>query len=99
MIAPDNTLDGLRRQRPEWEPWLAVVGETLREAADPAWDAAVPTAVDAHRTAVPLLAGATIALQATPVRRFFTRLIRIASNAGTPGMSTLKAVLDADLKM
>jgi FdhE protein len=98
MIAPDNTLDGLKRQRPEWEPWLVVVGEMLREAADPAWEAAVP-AVDAQRTAVPLLAGATISLHSTPVRRFFTRLIRTASNAGTPGLSTLKAVLDADLKL
>jgi FdhE protein len=99
MIAPDATLDGLRRQCPEWEPWLAVVGEILDEAGDPAWDAAVPAYPQPHRTAVPLLAGATIALGAGSVRRLLERLIRIASRAGTPQMSSLRAALDADMEM
>jgi FdhE protein len=99
MIAPDSTLDGLRRQRPEWEPWLRVVEEILREAEDPAWDAVVPASVHAQGIVAPLLAGATIALQASSIRRLLDRLIRIASSAGTPQMSTMKAALHADMEM
>jgi FdhE protein len=99
MIAPDATFDGLRRQRPEWEPWLRVVEEILREAEDPAWDAIVPASVHAQGIAAPLLAGATIALQASSIRRLLDRLIRIASSAGTPQMSTVKAALHADMEM
>jgi FdhE protein len=100
--APDAALNGLRRERPEWEPWLAVVDEIVREAGSPAWEAAVPAAAqspsDAQRTAVPLLAGATFSLEAGLVRRLFERLIRIASRAGTPQMSSLKAALHADVE-
>jgi FdhE protein len=98
MSAPDAALNGLRRERPEWEPWLAVVDEILREAASPAWEAAVPGAAPAQRTAVPLLAGTTLTLDAALVRRLFERLIRTASRAGTPKMSSVKAALHADLE-
>jgi FdhE protein len=103
MSAPDAVLNGLRRERPEWEPWLAVVDEILREAGGPAWEAAVPSAAQAlssqaQGTAVPLLAGTTLTLDAALVRRLFERLIRTASRAGTPKMSSLKAALHADLE-
>jgi FdhE protein len=98
MSAPDAALIGLRRQRPEWEPWLAVVDEILREATSPAWEAAVPSAAPAPRTAVPLLAGTTLTLDAALVRRLLERLIRTASRAGTPKMASLKAALHADLE-
>jgi len=97
MSAPDAALNGLRRERPEWEPWLAVVDEILREAGSPAWEAAVPAA-PAQGTAVPLLAGATFSVDAALVHRLFKRLVRTASRAGTPKMSSLKAALDADLE-
>ena len=98
MSAPDAALNGLRRERPEWEPWLAVVDEILREAGSPAWESAVPVAAQAQRTAVPLLAGTTLTLEASLVRRLFERLVRTASRAGTPKMSSLKAALHADLE-
>lgn len=98
MSAPDAALNGLRRERPEWEPWLVVVDEILREAASPAWEAAVPAATQTQRTAVPLLAGTTLTLDAALVRRLFERLIRTASRAGTAKMSSLKAALHADLE-
>jgi FdhE protein len=98
MTAPDSALTGLRRERPEWEPWLAVVDEILREAGSSAWDTAVPAAAPAPRTAVPLLAGTTVTLEADLVRRLFERLIRTASRAGTPKMLSLKAALHADLE-
>jgi FdhE protein len=101
MSAPDAALSALRHERPEWEPWLAVVDEILREAGSPAWEAAVPAAftvaAQSQRTAVPLLAGATLTVEAGLVHRLFARLIRIASRAGTPKMSSLKAALRADL--
>jgi FdhE protein len=98
MSAPEAVLSGLRRERPEWEPWLVVVDEILREAGSPAWEAAVPADAQAQRTAVPLLAGTTLALEAGLVRRLFERLIRTASRVGTPKMSSLKAALHADLE-
>jgi FdhE protein len=99
MSAPDAALNGLRRERPEWEPWLAVVDEILREAGGPAWEAAVPAAAHAQQTAVvPLLAGTTLTLEAVLVRRLFERLIRTASRAGTPKMASLKAALHAELE-
>jgi FdhE protein len=98
MSAPEAVLSGLRRERPEWEPWLVVVDEILREAGSPAWEAAVPADAQAQRTAVPLLAGTTLALEAGLVRRLFERLIRTGSRVGTPKMSSLKAALHADLE-
>jgi FdhE protein len=98
MSAPNAALNGLRRERPEWEPWLVVVDEILREAGSPAWEAAVPAAAQVQRTAVPLLAGTTLVLEAGLVRRLFERLIRTASRVGTPKMSSLKAALHADLE-
>jgi FdhE protein len=97
-MAPNAALTGLKRQRPEWEPWLDVVEEILREAGAPAWDAAVPPS-DAQRPTVPLLAGATLTLQTRPVRRVLERLIKIASRTGTPKMVTLKAARYADAEM
>jgi FdhE protein len=98
MSAPDAALNGLRRERPEWEPWLVVVDEILREAVSPAWEAAVLAEAQAQRTAVPLLAGTTVTLEAGLVRRLFERLIRTASRVGTPKMSSLKAALREDLE-
>jgi FdhE protein len=101
MMAPDTALHGLKRQRPEWKPWLAVVEEVLRETATPAWDvvasasarpADAPGATPASRlNTVPLLAGATIPLTASSVRSLLERLIRIASVSGIPKMATLAA--------
>lgn len=89
-----TVLDGLKRQRPEWAPWLAVVEEVMREVGTPAWDAAVPAGVQA-KAGVPLLDGARIPLQAQRVRRLFQRLSRIAACGGTPKMATLSAAVDA----
>jgi FdhE protein len=98
MSAPDAALNGLRRERPEWEPWLVVVDEILREAGSTPWEADVPAAAQVQPTAVPLLAGATLTLDTALVRRLLERLIRTASRAGTPKMASLKAALSADLE-
>jgi FdhE protein len=97
MTAPDAVLDALRRKRPEWEPWLLVVAEIVHETGDPVWDAAVPDVADARRPAAPLLAGATLAVKSSTVRRLLKRLIRIASRTGTRKLATLEAALPPDV--
>jgi FdhE protein len=97
MIATGAGLDRLKRQRPEWEPWLAVVGEVLRDHGRDGWDEAVPAAASHRDSSVPLLASAAIAVGVRPVRRLLDRLIRIASVAGTPSMATLAQVTHADV--
>lgn len=97
-LAPEAALNGLRRKHPEFEPWLVVVDEILREAASPAWEEAVPAAAQPPQPEVPLLAGITLSLDAALVRHLFERLIKTASRVGTPNMASLKSALHADLE-
>ena len=97
MTAIDTGLQDLGRRHPEWKPWLAVVQEILREAANPIWEALVPARTEAQQSKVPLLAGATVALDTNSVGRLLKRLIRIASRSGTPKMATLEAAVRADV--
>jgi FdhE protein len=105
MIAAGTDLNVLKRQRPEWVPWLAVVEEVLREARTSEWDAAVPAspasfdaheAKSAHPPTIPLLAGATLTVQTSSVRRLLKRLIRTASLGGTPKLATLDSMSHTD---
>ena len=95
----DAELNALKRQRPEWEPWLAVIDEVLRGMDSSEWDEMASCDSRASRTSVPLLAGAGIPLRTSFVRRFFERLIRVASTAGTMKMATLERALDSNLDM
>lgn len=96
MTPTATALAGLKSERPEWAPWLAVVEETLREAGNRTWDAAVPTATRAPGSRTPLLAGTEVALDVSAVRRLLRRLIDVASRSATPRMVTLQSVRDAD---
>jgi FdhE protein len=89
----DTDLQALHRQRPEWQPWLAVVQEVLGEAADAAWDAVVPERAAAHEGKVPLLAGAAIAMDVHRLARWMERLWGTAGRSGTKSMATLKGSL------
>jgi FdhE protein len=95
--AVDTSLQDLGRQRPEWEPWLAVVQELLRETTDAKWEAFVPARAEAPESKVPLLAGATLTLERGPVRRWIEQLIRTACRSGTPKMVTLEPTIHAEL--
>ncbi|HSK10774.1 MAG TPA: formate dehydrogenase accessory protein FdhE [Vicinamibacterales bacterium] len=88
-----TNLDALRREWPAWAPWLAVVEETLREAAAPAWDGMVPALVPDRPKAEPLLAGTTIFLDAAVVRPWIERLAAVAAAGGTAGAADLAAGL------
>jgi FdhE protein len=91
----DTELRDFGRQRPEWEPWLAVIQEVLSETADAQWDGVVPAGIEARESKVPLLADATISLEADSLRRWTERLLRTASRGGTAKMATLKPAIRA----
>ena len=82
----------LGRQYPEWQPWLTVIDEVLGEATDSKWEAFVPGLPESPETKVPLLAGATLALEATTIARWSEQLMRAAYRSGAPKMSTLNGV-------
>jgi FdhE protein len=90
-------LNGLRRQRPEWAPWLAVVEEILREADKSTWDALVPAMTPTGQAAVPLLAGTAISVDAASVNRLLKQLVRVAARGGTPKLATLDRARATDL--
>lgn len=96
MTEIDTGLQDLKRQHPEWTPWLAVVQETLREATNPQWDALVPRRTS-QQDKTPLLAGASLALEKNSLRRILQLLIQAACRSGTPKMATLEPALRVDL--
>ena len=96
MTASTNSdLQNLGHQRPEWEPWLAVIQEVLSETADARWDGFVPAGIEARESKIPLLAGTTISLEADSLRRWTERLLRTAIRSGTAKMAALKPAIHA----
>jgi FdhE protein len=101
MSTAGTALDSLKRQRPEWAPWLAVVEEIVREAESTHWDPAVPPMTEMsetsqQRVAVPLLAGASIAVPPRVVRRLLDRIIRRAAASGLDEMAGLRPAIEAE---
>jgi FdhE protein len=82
----------LGRQYPDWQPWLTVIEEVLREATDAKWEALVAEPPQSQESKVPLLAGATLSMDTTAVSRWSERLMRAAYRSGAPKMSTLDGV-------
>ena len=82
----------LGRQYPEWQPWLTVIEEVLREATDAKWEALVAEPPQSQESKVPLLAGATLSMDITAAGRWSERLMRAAYRSGAPKMSTLNGV-------
>jgi FdhE protein len=89
----ESSLKELERQRPEWEPWLAVVQEVIDESADARWDATVPASGEARESKVPLLAGAALTVDSGLLGRWVERLFCAAGASGTSEMATLKPAL------
>ena len=96
MTHPEAALAGLKRQRPEWAPWLAVVEEVVRDNARSAWDGPV-CAMHSAQNGSPLLHGASVPVPDTLVNDLFTRLVRLAARAGTQRMSGLEAALSPEV--
>ena len=96
MIA-SSALESLKRARPEWVPWLGVIEEVVREGNSPRWERAVPTQVEHPVQRVPLLAGTSVSLQTSNVRRLLERLIRLAAASGTDAMLSLAKTRVAEI--
>jgi FdhE protein len=96
MTETDTGLQNLKRRHPEWEPWLAVVQEILRESADSKWDTVVPARAGAQPDKVPLLAGADIELEKYSLRLLLEQLMGVACRSGTAKMATLEAAVRED---
>ena len=99
MTAIEIGLQDLRRQHPEWAPWLAVVQEVLSETTKPEWDGLVPIRSESQQSKLPLLANVTLTLERYLIRRLLEKLILIAHRGGTPKMATLQPVLNRDLDL
>jgi FdhE protein len=94
----DNGVQDLKRQHPEWAPWLAVIQEIHNEIADPKWEAMVPVAAKNPPTGkVPLLAAATVGLDKGLLHRTCDNLMRTAGRGGTPELASLQKVGRIDL--
>jgi FdhE protein len=97
MTEIDTELQNLKRRHPEWEPWLAVVQEILRESADSKWDTVVPLLAGTQPDKVPLLAGANLELEKDSLRLLLEQLMGVACRSGTAKMATLDAAMREDL--
>ena len=97
MTASESTLQDLKRRHPEWEPWLTVVQEVLRESADSKWAAFVPSVAATPLGKTPLIAEVRMVLPKSLLRAWFEQLTRVAHRSGTHKLATLKAALDAKL--
>ena len=88
MMGAASALDTLKRDRPEWTPWLSVVADVCEQMSDPVWDATVPAPARASQQGVPFLSNAAISLPPDLLRRSLIRLIERASACGSV-MATL----------
>jgi FdhE protein len=93
-VAP--ALENLGREFPEWKPWLPVVEEVINEAGSSKWEPFVPSRPPPQQK-IPLLAGATVAVDLALVHRWVGHLFRTAHRSGTPNMATLAAAETANL--
>jgi FdhE protein len=91
---PATRLAEFQRQRPEWQTWLALLGEAERALADPAWRdllnveelEAVTAAASGH---APLLHGQTLKVDADRVQALVRRLAASASQGGDARLAQL----------
>jgi hypothetical protein len=81
MSAIESTVSELRRRRPEWNPWLQIVEAMLADATSRPWDAVVPVeAMPADGR--PVLAGASLAVDAGTLRGTVDRLVGAVRASG-----------------
>ncbi len=81
---------------PEWDPWRAFVEETLREAAEPAWETFVPRLAHQPQADAPLLANAVVSIGRATVVGFVHRLHDVLLARGTPALASAAAVFEDD---
>ena len=93
-----NEFEALAREYPDWQPWLRVVEEVMREATDASWENAVPT-VQSRASDVPHLAAISVTADLAKIRRWQQHLLQTAAQSGASRMRQLgslqKFVLDS----
>lgn len=85
-------LERLRRDYPEWKPWLGVIEEVVAEAASSRWEACVPAPGDDRDRSAPLVSAAAPAFEAATLRDWMARLFAIAAASGSAELETLAGV-------
>jgi FdhE protein len=85
-------LDAAAQRHPDGRAWLTLLAETLRELDAPAWVTVMPQPDPERPAAAPLLAGVTLAVDPTLVRRWVRRLLQQAAKVTTPSTAPLAAV-------
>ena len=87
-------LETAAQRHPDGRAWLTLLAETLHELQAPAWATTVPQPVSERPAAAPLLAGVTLAVEPSMVRRWLRRLLQQAAKDASPHTAPL-AALDA----
>jgi FdhE protein len=78
-------LEALQQQYPQWQSGLTVWEESLCALDDPLWQAVVPQLCTDRPAAAPLLAGATLGVDARRVHRWVGRLVTaVRKHAASP---------------
>lgn len=89
-----EALADLDARKPEWRPWLTVVGDVVRETENTAWAAAVPEIADrAGRDGMPLLRGAEIRLDRPLLEEHVARLHGDVADTADAKSRTRRAAL------
>src|SRR4029077_12345747 len=96
-MTDDSSLQSLKHHHPEWEPWLGIVQEVLRETADSTWTAVVPAVASTSLDKTPLLAGGSVVVPRTLLRAWFGQLIRVPDPSETDNLAASTVALDAEL--
>lgn len=98
MIVGRAAVETLKRERPEWTPWLRLVEETLVTSASNAWNSIVPSVPRATPPA-PALSGSVVVVPESLLRGHVERLASRAARGGTAQMTTLGKLVGADLDL
>lgn len=93
MSASPANPDVIRRQRPEWSPWLAVIEAMARDIGAPEWELAVPGVEPRHDCPAPLLAGAAVTVPIPAAERLRRRLVRTAAASRAPKLAAISRAL------
>lgn len=92
-----RAVDDLKRTRPEWTPWLALVDEALRESTNAAWASVVP-ARTASAPGMPALSGTIVTVPDKMLRDLLSRFAR-AARGSTPKMQSAAGLLRGDVDL
>jgi FdhE protein len=89
----NSLLDGLRRDHPEWRPWLALLEPAVAAMKDSAWDEAVTWEPPPALGNEPALAHAVLTVDRRAAERWWRTLV--AAAVGGPAAALARMPIDA----